>query len=370
MVSLDRELFSDVPGRRVVDEGGTPWLGTPWLGWVDTAALLSQARAYELAGSVRHAEAAYSALIVAATRQQDHATLAAAFRHRAVLAHQAGDTVRARSALQQSYAVATILGDRRLTAETLNTLGGLELETRNLAAAETALLEAEALASEEPAVLARVEQNLGIVANIRGQHDAAEAHYRRSLAAYEALPDLHGSAIAHHNLGMLAADRGDLGQAAAHYDACERLAEGSHDAHLVALCLLNRAEVLVALGRSGEARRDVGSAEQGFHALGAHFDAADVHRVLALCDRADGLLGQAEVRLGQARELAKITGALLTEAEVTRDLGRLYAETGRVKEAHATLREAAQAFEELGAAADAATTEREMAQLGPAGSVH
>jgi len=358
-----------VPGRHVVDHSPDDG-GTPWLGWVDTAALLAQARAYELAGSVRHAEAAYGALIVAATRQQDHATLAAAFRHRAVLAHQAGDTVRARSALQQSYAVATILGDRRLTAETLNTLGGLELETRNLAAAETALLEAEALASEEPAVLARVEQNLGIVANIRGQHDAAEAHYRRSLAAYEALPDPHGSAIAHHNLGMLAADRGDLGQAAAHYDACERLAEGSRDAHLVALCLLNRAEVLIALGRSAEARRDVESAERVFHALGAHFDAADVRRVLALCDRADGLLGQAEARLAQARELAKITGARLTEAEAARDLGRLYAETGRVKEAHATLREAAQAFEGLGAAAEAEATEREMARLGAAGSVH
>ena len=344
--------------------------GTPWLGWVDTAALLSQARAYELAGSVRHAEAAYSALIVAATRQQDHATLAAAFRHRAVLAHQAGDTVRARSALQQSYAVATILGDRRLTAETLNTLGGLELETRNLAAAEAALLEAAVLASDEPAVLARVEQNLGIVANIRGQHDAAEVHYRRSLAAYEALPDPHGSAIANHNLGMLAADRGDLAQAAVHFDACERLAEASHDTHLVALCLLNRAEVLVALGRSEEARRDVESAERGFRALGAHFDAADVHRVLALCDRADGMLGQAEARLVQARELARMTGARLTEAEAARDLGRLYAETGRVTEAHVTLREAARAFEGLGATADAEATEGELARLGKEGSVH
>jgi tetratricopeptide (TPR) repeat protein len=358
-----------LPGPHVVDHSPDDG-GTPWLGWVDTAALLTQARAYELAGSLRHAEAAYGALIVAATRQQDHATLAAAFRHRAVLAHHAGDTVRARSALQQSYAVATILGDRRLTAETLNTLGGLELETRNLAAAESALLEAEALASEEPAVLARVEQNLGIVANIRGQHDAAEAYYRRSLAAYEALPDPHGCAIAHHNLGMVAADRGDLGQAAAHYDACERLAEASRDTHLVALCLLNRAEVLLALGRSGEARRDAASAEQSFHALGAHFDAADVHRVLALCDRADGLLGQAEVRLEQARELAKITGARLTEAEVVRDLGRLYAETGRVKEAQAALVEAGQAFDGLGAAADAAAMQEELARLGVTGSVH
>ena len=148
--------------------------GTPWLGWVDTAALLNQAQAYELAGSLRHAEAAYSSLIVAATRQKDHATLSVAFRRRALLAHQGGDSARARSALQQSYAVATMLGDRRLTAEALNTLGGLELETRNLEAAEQALLEAEALASQDPIILARVEQNLGIVSNIRGDLDLAE----------------------------------------------------------------------------------------------------------------------------------------------------------------------------------------------------
>ena len=338
--------------------------GTPWLGWVDTAALLSQAQAYELAGSLRHAEAAYGALIVAATRQQDHATLAVAFRRRAVLAHHAGDAAQARSALQQSYAMATMLGDRRLTAETLNTLGGLELETRNLAAAETALLEAEALASGEPAVLARVEQNLGIVANIRGEHDLAEAHYRKSLAAYEALPDPHGSAIAHHNLGMLAADRGDNAGAAEHFDLCEALAEPSGDAHLVALCLLNRAEVLVALGRPAEARREAGAAERMFHGLGAHFDAADVHRVLALCDRAEGLHRQAEGRLEQARELARLTGARLTEAEVLRELGRLCAETGRPEVAAALLREAAQAFAELGARGEVEATEGEAKRLG------
>jgi len=349
--------------------GHSPDDGTPWLGWVDTATLLTQARAYELAGSLRHADAAYGALIVAAARQRDHATLASAYRHRAVLAHQGGETLRARGALQQSYAVAAMMGDRRLTAETLNTLGGIELETRNLAAAEQALLEAEALASDEPAILARVEQNLGIVANIRGQHDAAEAHYRRSLVAFKALPDPHGSAIAHHNLAMLAADRGNYRRAMEHFDACEELAETSRDIHLVSLCLLNRAEILLALNRPEDARRDVETAGRGFEALGAHFDAADVHRVLALCDRADGLLGQAESRLARARELARMTGARLTEAEAARDLGRLYVETGREKEALATLREAAQAFERLGARGEVEATEREMARVAAAVAV-
>ena len=138
----------------------------------------------------------------------------------------------------------------------------------------------------------------------------------------------------------------------------------------MALSLLNRAEVLVALGRAAEARRDVAAAERGFQTLGAHFDAADVYRVLALCDRAQGLPGQAEARLLQARELAKMTGARLTEAEAARDLGRLYAETGRVKDAHSALREALETFEALGATADAEATEREMAQLRAAEGVH
>src|SRR5262245_57995017 len=138
MLSWHAEIASHSPpssGAGPVPTGGHVTdrlhdeVGTPWLGWVDTTALLNQAQAFELAGSLRHAEAAYNSLIVAATRQQDHAILSVAFRRRAVLAHHAGDSARARSALQQSYAVATMLGDRRLTAETLNTLGGLELET-------------------------------------------------------------------------------------------------------------------------------------------------------------------------------------------------------------------------------------------------
>jgi tetratricopeptide (TPR) repeat protein len=163
---------------------------------------------------------------------------------------------------------------------------------------------------------------------------------------------------------MLAADRGAPEQAAAHYDACERLAEAGNDRHLVALCLLNRAEVLLALARSAEARRDVAAAERAFESLGAHFDAADVLRVLALCDQAEGLLGMAEARLQQARELADITGARLTEAEATRDLGRLFAVTGRKTLARLALDEAARAFDGLGAMAEVELTERELAVLG------
>ena len=120
---------------------------------MDTAAFLARAEAYEKSGSPRNAEDAYNSLIITAARQGDQAMLAEAFRRRAILAHEAGDSAKARSALQQSYAVTTLLGDRLLSARTLNTLGGLELETRNLDAAEAALTEAAALAGDDPVLV-------------------------------------------------------------------------------------------------------------------------------------------------------------------------------------------------------------------------
>ncbi len=338
-------------------------LRIPSTGWVDTVALLAQARSCESNGALHEAESVYNALIVAAVRQDDQVILAEAFRRRAVLDHQAGDSARARSALQQSYVVAVSLGDNRLKAETLNTLGGLELETRNLTAAESALQEAAEFASDHPSVLARVSQNLGIVANIRGDHASAEGYYRRSLVAYEELGDAHGSAIAQHNLGMLAADRGDYRQAVAHYESCEALTATSGDSHLGALSLVNHAEALLALEHSAAARNAIETAERTLQALGAHFDAADVQRVLALCDDADGAVHQAEARLLRARELAQMTCARLTEAEVGRDLGRVYTRTGRVDLARRALGEAAKAFSELGATADAEAMRRELAAL-------
>jgi len=335
----------------------------PTNGWIDTAALLAKARNCESSGALHEAESIYNALIVAATRQGDQATLAEAFRRRAVLDHHAGDSARARSALQQSYAVAVSLGDHRLTAETLNTLGGLELETRNLAAAEAALQQAAKFAEEHPSILARVSQNLGIVANIRGDHASAEVYYHHSLMAYEMLGDPHGSAITQHNLGMLAADRGDYQQAVAHYQSCEALTATSGDSHLGALSLVNHAEALLALGQPAAARNAIETAERTLQGLGTHFDAADVQRVLALCDRADGAVHHAEARLLRARELAQMTDARLTEAEVGRDLGRLYAETGRVDRARKALGDAAQTFSDLGATADAETTRRELVAL-------
>jgi tetratricopeptide (TPR) repeat protein len=330
---------------------------------LDVATLLSEARVWEQTGYVLEARAAYDRVIAAAMQQRDSAVLAEALRRRAVLVHQAGDSVAAEDGLQQSYAVARLAGDQLRAAEALNALGGLRIETGQLDRAQSVLEEAATLADEAHALAARVAQNLGVIATIRGDRPSAALYYRRALVAYEELGDAHGRALAHHNLGMLAADGERWAEADSHFAACLGVARAAGDAHLEALCRVNRAEVQLAQGDTVAARAGVETARWIVDMTGKRSDLADIERVLALCDRAEGKLEQAETRLQQARTLASQLGAPLTAAEAAHELGRVYRAMNRGGEARYYLELALRGFTELGAETDAARTRAELSSM-------
>jgi len=330
---------------------------------LDVATLLSEARVWEQTGYVIEARAAYDRVIAAAMQQRDSAVLAEALRRRAVLVHQAGDSVAAEDGLQQSYAVARLAGDQLRAAEALNALGGLRIETGQLDRAQSVLEEAATLAEEAHALAARVAQNLGVIATIRGDRPSAALCYRRALVAYEELGDVHGRALAHHNLGMLAADGERWAEADSHFAACLGVARAAGDAHLEALCRVNRAEVQLAQGDTVAARAGVETARWIVDMTGKRSDLADIERVLALCDRAEGKLEQAETRLQQARTLASQLGAPLTAAEAAHELGRVYRAMNRGGEARYYLELALRGFTELGAETDAARTRAELSSM-------
>jgi len=330
---------------------------------VDLTTLLSEARVWEQTGYVIEARAAYDRVIAAAMQQRDSPVLAEALRRRAVLVHQAGDSVAAEDGLQQSYAVARLAGDQLRAAEALNALGGLRIETGQLDRAQAVLEEAATLAEDAAALVARVAQNLGVIATIRGDRPSAALYYRRALVAYESLGDAHGKALAYHNLGMLAADGERWSEADSHFAACLSVARAAADAHLEALCRVNRAEVQLAQGEVTAARAGVETARWIVDMTGKRSDLADIERVLALCDRAEGKLDQAENRLQQARTLATQLGAPLTAAEAAHELGRLYQAMNRSGEARHYLELALRGYTELGAENDAARARADLATL-------
>ena len=115
---------------------------------------------------------------------------------------------------------------------------------------------------------ARVEQNLGILANIHGELEEAVIRYGCSLEAYREIGDEHGCAIAYHNLGMVSADRQLFDEADGYFRLSLEIAQRGRDVYLQGLCLMNHAEVHVARQRFEDARQNAEASLAIFDQLG------------------------------------------------------------------------------------------------------
>lgn len=325
--------------------------------------LLQQARERERAGCLSEAIERYGIAISAAERCKDHAVWAEALRRLGVVRHHRGETDEARELCLRSYGVALHFDDEVLAAEALNALGGMELATGSLDDGREVFLQALDLGGASQALRARVEQNLGIVANIQGDLNEAVARYERSLDAYRSCGDQHGCAIAYHNLGMVSTDRGRLDAADCYFQESRAFAERVGDVHLWALCLVNHAEVHVARQRFEDARQNAESALAVFDQLGVRAAKADAYRVIGMVYRETGRPALAESRLDSAIVLARAAGAVLGEAEASRELALLYHAMGRNEEALRLLNAAYRLFRRLDARVDLVHVGGKMAEL-------
>ncbi|MGH7499544.1 MAG: tetratricopeptide repeat protein, partial [Gemmatimonadales bacterium] len=285
------------------------------------------------AGSVEEAVKCYGAAIDTAERTGDRRTQAEALRRLAVQHHHRGERDTARELSERSYAVATETGDEVLVGEALNVLAGFAFESGAMEEARDRYLQALALGGDNSKLRGRIEQNLGILANIHGDHAEALIRYRRSLAAFESSGEEKGCAIAYHNLGMVSSDRQLWEDADRYFRRSLEITRAVGDLHLEGLCLLNHAEVHIARQRFEEARTNAEAALAIFNQLGARLDKADVYKVLGVVYRETGRPALAESRLLGAIDQAVATGSVLSEAEASRELAKLYQTMGRNQEA-------------------------------------
>jgi putative nucleotidyltransferase with HDIG domain len=324
---------------------------------------IHEARARERAGCVPEAIAAYEAAIKAAGARGEPRVLAEALRRLAVVRHHRNEESQARSLGEQSYRIAQQHGDEVLAAEALNTLGGFDLRTGALDQARQRFLEALDRGDASRALRARVEQNLGIVANIQGDLPEALRRYEASLEAYRSDDDAPGCAIAYHNLAMASADRGQLDQAELFFRESYDIARRLGDVHLQGLCLVNHAEVHVARQRYDDARRSAEEALVIFDQVGAHTEKAEAYRALGMVYRETGRPALAESRLRSAIDLARGAGSVLSEAESSRELAVLYQTMGRNQEALTLLNAAHRLFRRLDARVDLVNVDGKVAAL-------
>ena len=326
--------------------------------------LIRGARAHELGGRLTNAADEYAEAIRVAEGTDDQGALSEALRRLAVVCFRRHEMDAGRKYCNRSLAVAQQAGDQILAAEALNTLGGADLETGAFESARAVYERAIQLGGfRSPALRARIEQNLGIIANIQGELDRAVMHYHRALEAFRDVGDDRGCAIVYHNLGMVTADRQEWDVAERYFDRSQQFAESIGDVHLRASCLLNGTEVLIAKQRYDEARRNAEAALQIFDKLGIQRTKAEAYKVLGVIYRETGRSVLAEARLRTALDIATESGNVLAEAEASRELSRLYQEQGRNQEALKLLNTAHRLFRRLDARIDLVDITTKRAEL-------
>jgi putative nucleotidyltransferase with HDIG domain len=325
--------------------------------------MLREGRSQDRAGQLEEAMACYEQAVRLAEISGEHAVLVEALRRLAVVHHRRNDPKQAGELCRRSYRAAVEHSDLVLAGEALNALAGFEFEAGEIGAARAKYLNALELAGSSARLRGRIEQNLGILAGIQGEYAAAYEHYHRALEAFEESEDERGCALAYHNLGMLASRRGELDEAERSFGQSAAIAARAGDVHLEGLCELNRAEVCHARQQYGDALRRAEAALDTFEKLGDRRAKADTYRLIGMVFRDTGRTVLAEERLRTSIVLAMDTGSLLSQAESSRELGRLQQNIGRNQEALTLLNAAHQLFQRLDARVDLVDVSRKVSEL-------
>lgn len=326
-----------------------------------TAGLLRTGAIHDTAGRLDAAAAAYEQAIAAAPHGDG--CRVEAMRRLGVIRQRRGDPKAGREFCTQSYREALRLGDLMLAGEALNALAGFELETGQMAGARSGLLSALALASNSPALLGRIEQNLGTIARVQGDHEGALAHYRRALESFRQVGDDSGCAHASHHLGVTASRRGDLEEAERSLTRSAALAGQLGDLYLRSLCELHRAELAHARRQYPDALTRAEAALAGFERLDDRRSVSAAQRVIGTVLRDSGRGVVAEERLRAAIAIAVQTGWVLGQAEAARELARLHRANGQKQEALALFREAYDLFGRLAARLDLRDVAQSISEL-------
>jgi putative nucleotidyltransferase with HDIG domain len=317
-----------------------------------TADFIRAAQEHERAGRVDEAIRDYASALLVVNDGTSVADQAEALRRLGVMRHLRHQTDVARSLCRMSHEVAAQAHLPIHAAEALNALAAFDLEAGAFDSARAHFTEALRMGASSPQVRGRIEQNLGILANIQGSLPAALLHYQRSLDAFRDSGDERGCAIAYHNLGMISADQSLLDSASNYFRQSLEIAERIGDVQLRGLCLLNNTEVLIARQRFEEARESAEEALHIFDQLGARDGKAAAYRFIGMIYRETGATMLAESRLQSAMALAIETDSPLEEAEACRELALVYQMTGRSRDALTHLNRSHRIFERLEARLD------------------
>lgn len=201
-------------------------------------------------------------------------------------------------------------------------------------------------------MMARAANNLGAVANLRGDGRGALAFYRLAIPSYQRIGQARGLAQTYHNLGVTHRDLEEHDESVAAFSRAQEIADEIDYPTLTLMTLVSRGELEANRGdatlAAGLADRAVGLARE----LSDPINEGGALRVRGLGRLGLGLWTVARDDFEAALGIARRTENALLEAETLRDLGRAELSRGEAS-GRERIEAAARAFSTLGASAEA-----------------
>lgn len=151
--------------------------------------------------------------------------------------------------------------------------------------------------------------NLGIIANIRGEHHAALENYKQALSIYEKFGNRNQDlARVYHNIGMTHSDMKEWEESNIAYKHCLKLAEEVEDKQLKAMTLLNMGKTYTAQKNFRKAEELTKKAMKFFKRSGDVLNEAEGYHIFGLIKVEQGDFTSAEklfmesIRINQKME--------------------------------------------------------------------
>jgi putative nucleotidyltransferase with HDIG domain len=196
-------------------------------------------------------------------------------------------------------------------------------------------------------LMAMIGQNQGTLATVQGQHNLAVKYYKRSLQAYRAVDDQQSIARLLNNLGVLAIERGAWTDAEAHFDEAAQLSEQLGDHSTRAMIEVNRTDLQFRQGDLDEALRCCDRARDFAHHVDHAIALGETYKWYGIIYRERGDMDAAETYFAKAAEVAERYENLLLIAEIQRERALLYRVQQRNHAALQALNYAHKAFTQL-----------------------
>ena len=232
------------------------------------------------------------------------------------------------SILEQAVAAAECAGDRGAEAHALNGLAIVEQTLGNLDRSEDLYARARSHAAQagDEMLLAMLDQNLGTVANIRGNLELALRSYESSRNRFKALGLFSYEAGVLNNVGMVCTDLGHWEDAEAAYGAaCDACASGD-ETELLRRIEVNQAELWIARREITKARercdRLLRDARRESNTSAPWL--GEVYKHYGVVCREQRQLDRSEEWFGKAAKVAEGARDLLLSAETAREQAELY----------------------------------------------